>query len=94
MTHTGFIVVKRVGQAVWSPSEPVMNDVMNAVKMLEVTVIGDVAFMVFAMFAMVRRVSRAASCVASSVSARVTTMTAAALTVCSPTPSQKNHRHH
>jgi hypothetical protein len=98
MTHTGFIEVKRIGQAVWSPSEPVMNDVMNAVKMLEVTVIGDVAFMVFAMFAMVRRVSRAASCVASSVSARVTamttTVTAAALAVCSRTPSQKNHRHH
>ena len=58
MTHTGFIVVKRVGQAVWSPSEPVMNDVMDAVKMPEVTMIGDVAFMMFAMFAVVRRVSR------------------------------------
>ena len=54
---------------------------MDTVKMPEVTVIANVAFMVFAMFAVVRRVSRAASCVASCVSARVTTMTAAALTV-------------
>jgi hypothetical protein len=94
MTHTGFIVVKRVGQAVWSPSEPAMNDVMDTVKMPEVTMIANMVFMVLAMFAMLRRVSRADSCAASSVSTRVTTMTAAALTVCSPTPSQKNHRHH
>jgi hypothetical protein len=72
----------------------VLNDLMDTVKMPEVTVIANVTFMVFAMFAVVRRVSRAASCVASCVSARVTTMTAAALTVCSRTPSQKNHRHH
>jgi len=72
----------------------VLSDLMDTVKMPEVTVIANVAFMVFAMFAVVRRVSRAASCVASCVSAGVTTMTAAALTVCSRTPSQKNHRHH
>jgi hypothetical protein len=71
-----------------------MNDLLDTVKMPEVTVIANVAFMVFAMFAVVRRVSRVASCMASCVSARVTTMTAAALTVCSRTPSQKNHRHH
>jgi len=78
-----------------------MNDLLDTVKMPEVTMIANVAFMVFAMIAVVRRVSRAASCVAfrvigvaSCVSARVTTMTAAALTVCSRTPSQKNHRHH
>ena len=92
MTHTGFIEVKRIGQAVWSPSEPVMNDVMDTVKMPEVTVIANVTFMVFTVVTRVTRVPSRVRGMSTRMSTMSTTM-AATLAICNPAPSDKNHHY-
>jgi hypothetical protein len=74
-----------------------MNEVMDTVKMPEVTVIGNVTSMVFTVVTSgVRRMAARVRGMSARVPSRMSTMTAAVtapLAVCSPASSDKNHHH-
>jgi hypothetical protein len=74
-----------------------MNEVMDIVKMPEVTAIADVAFMVFTVvISGVRRMTARVRGMSARVPSRTSTMTAALtapLAVCSPASSDKNHHY-